>query len=194
MNLEMSDRLAESGAPAQGRGWFRYHRHPARLPSLGRQLAHCLVALGVAAASYFIATHFIFQSVVVDGDSMKPTLHNTDRYVLNRLEYYLRSPKPEDIVVLRDPEDGGLSVKRIIAVQGDKVELAAGGAYVNGVRLNEPYLPRGTRTFSYNVYDHERFVCGQNEYFVLGDNRGNSADSRIYGLVPRKNILGVVSP
>jgi signal peptidase I len=191
---DTDERMAGAALPGRGMGWFWRRRRSAARPTVGQQLLHCLVALGIAICSYFTFSHFMFQSVVVDGDSMKPTLHNADRYVLNRVEYYFRTPKSEDIVVLRDPEVGGLAVKRIIAVQGEKVELAGGGVYVNGVRLREPYLPRGTRTFSLKVRDHEQFVCGQDEYFVLGDNRNNSADSRVYGVVPRKNILGVVTP
>ena len=163
-------------------------------PSLWQQLMHCTCAVAVAVTSYFVATHFMFQAVVVDGDSMKPTLHNSDRYMLNRIEYLFRSPQAADIVVIRDPEDGGLAVKRIVAVGVQNIEFAGGNVYVNGVKLREAYLPPGTRTFSYHVYDHERFTCGKDQYFVLGDNRGNSADSRVYGPVPRKNILGVVVP
>lgn len=162
--------------------------------SLPRQLFQCACAAAVGLASYFLVSTFILQAVVVDGDSMQPTLRNTQRLMLNRVELMFRQPQWGDIVVLKDPEDGGLSIKRIVAVQGQTVELVGGGVLVDGMRLKETYLPKGTRTFSYRVYDRERINCGTEQFFVLGDNRNNSADSRVYGPVPRQNILGVVVP
>jgi signal peptidase I len=182
-----TDAMMQGGkAPATGRR--------AAKPTLLQQAVHCICAAVVAVSSYFVATRFVFQTVVVDGDSMRPTLRNSERFMLNRVEYYFRQPQWGDIVVIKDPEDGGLSIKRVIAVEGQAVELVGGAVYVNGLKLRESYLPPMTRTFSYHVYDHEKFACGDKQYFLLGDNRGNSADSRVYGPVPRKNILGVVVP
>jgi len=113
---------------------------------------------------------------------------------MNRLVYRIREPRPEDIVVLRDPEDNGFAIKRIIAKPGDSVYVKAGKVFVNGKLLQEPYLKPGTKTFADAKHEAELWVCGTNRYFVLGDNRGNSADSRLYGAVPRQNILGMVSP
>lgn len=163
-------------------------------PTPLQQMLQLLCATGVAFASYFVATHFVFQTVIVDGDSMHPTLRNSQSFILNRVELYFREPQWGDIVVLKDPEDGGLSIKRIVAVSGQSVQLLGGGVYVNGTKLTERYLRPGIKTFSYHVYDGEKFNCGDKQFFVLGDNRGNSADSRVYGTVPRKNILGVVVP
>jgi signal peptidase I len=163
-------------------------------PSFAKQLAQCLCAAVVALSSYFFATNYIFQSVVVDGDSMNPTLSNAQRLMLNRVEYAFREPQWGDIVVIKDPEDGGLSIKRIIAIQGQTVELDGGSVVVDGIPLKENYVPKGVRTYSYRVRDHERVNCGPGEFYVLGDNRANSADSRVYGTVPRQNILGVVVP
>lgn len=162
--------------------------------SLKHQMLHCAMAGVIAVSSYLFASNFLFQKVVVDGDSMRPTLRNDEAFMLNRVEYLFRKPQWGDIVVIRDPEDGGLSVKRVVAVEGQTVELAGGGVYVNGLKLPESYLRPGTRTFSYRKYDHDKFDCGAGQYFVLGDNRSESADSRIYGPVPRQNILGVVVP
>lgn len=181
--------------PVKKSGWFTRRKQGSRpRPTLSQQIIHCLCALLVAATSYLLATHYVFQTVVVDGDSMNPTLADSNRYMLNRLEYLFRPPQPGDIVVIRDPEVGGLAIKRIVAVEGQQVELSGGRVYVNGVKLFEPYLPKGTRTFSYHYNDDEKFTCGVRQYFVLGDNRGVSADSRIYGPVPRQNILGIVVP
>ncbi|KAB2653669.1 MAG: signal peptidase I [Verrucomicrobia bacterium] len=144
--------------------------------------------------SFQFITSYVLQSVHVIGQSMSPTLHDNENYMLNRWVYRVRDPKPSEIVVLRDPEDNSYAVKRIIAKQGDTVVVKKGHLFVNGKELQEPYLPEGTPTFARPLYDEEMWICGVNQYFVLGDNRNNSADSRIYGAVPRQNILGRVTP
>jgi len=123
---------------------------------------------------------------------MSPTLHNTDRYLLNLCVFHLREPRPGEIVVIRDPLDQRYSVKRIIAGEGDTVWITGGHLYVNGHQLVEPYLPPGVGTFAPVRNEEILKRCGQREYYVLGDNRDNSADSRVYGAVPRQNILGAI--
>jgi signal peptidase I len=163
-------------------------------PSYKRQLVHCAIAGAIAVSTYLLSSHFVFQKVVVDGDSMNPTLRDSQTFLLNRVEYLFRKPQWGDIVVIRDPEDGGLSIKRVVAVEGQSVELEGGRVFIDGLKLPENYLRPGTRTFSYHNCRSEKFDCGQGQFFVLGDNRDVSADSRVYGPVPRQNILGVVVP
>jgi signal peptidase I len=139
-----------------------------------------------------LVTHFVIQSVEIVGNSMAPTLHHAERYVLNRWVYLVREPQPSDIVVILDPTDGSYAVKRIVAREGDSVYLKEGRIYVNGRALSEPYLPAGTRTYASPTVKEELIVCGRNQYFVLGDNRNYSHDSRNFGCVPRQNILGVI--
>ena len=143
-------------------------------------------------ATYWFVSHYVLQSVQVVGASMQPTLHDADRYFLNRWAYYLHSPKHQDIVVLKDPTDGAFAVKRIIATPGEAIYFKKGQVYVNGAPLKEPYLADGTRTFTYFKTNEALILCGVNQYFVLGDNRGNSFDSRMYGPIPRGNILGAI--
>lgn len=168
-----------SKAGARARGWGR---------KAGQYLAIGLLAFG----SYFLVSHFFLQSVTVVGVSMVPTLRDTDSYLLNRWVFYVRSPRPLDVVVLRDPLDNGFSVKRVVAVGGDTVSLKGGEVYVNGRRIEEPYLRPGTATYATSGVTEQRFQCGSGQYFVLGDNRSVSVDSRAYGPVPRQNILGLV--
>lgn len=163
---------------------------PARL--LVRQGGQYLVIALLAVASYFFVSHFFLQSVTVVGVSMFPTLHDSDSYLLNRWVFYARAPRCADVVVLRDPMDNGFSVKRVVAASGDLVCLKEGRVYVNGRRIDEPYLPPGTQTYAASGQTQQWFQCAQGQFFVLGDNRNFSVDSRVYGPVPRRNILGLV--
>ncbi len=169
-------------------------RAPALCRSFLKQIFAVVLIAAVAYGAFQFVTHYILQSVQVVGASMTPTLHDSERYVLNRWIYHVREPKPQDIVVLRDPADNCYAVKRIVAKQGDTVFVKEGHLYINGKLLNEPYLPPQTPTFAGPRYREQMWICGVNQYFVLGDNRNNSADSRVYGTVPRQNILGLVLP
>lgn len=163
-----------------------------RTPSLFHQICQCLAVAALGLASYFFISHFFLQSVTVVGRSMAPTLSDSQRYLLNRWILYVRPPHREDIVVLRDLIDNSFAVKRVIGTPGDQVDLKGGKVFVNGRQLDEAYLPPGTPTFSYSKLNEQLFTCEKDQFFVLGDNRMNSADSRTYGPVPRRNILGLI--
>ena len=155
----------------------------------------CWVVVILAAGgtlSYLLITHFAFESVRVDGLSMYPTLKDADYCWLNRYAYLVGEPKRDDIVALKDPEDNVPVVKRIIATPGQSVYLRNGKVYVNSQLLCEPYLPKHMRTYPYEKSRDEFFCIGKDEFFVMGDNRNNSTDSRTFGAVPRQNIIGKV--
>ena len=156
-------------------------------------LAFAIMA-GLACGCFKLIQRYVVQSVQVTGSSMSPTLPDSNWYLLNRLVYHFREPQPTDIVVLRDPEANCYAVKRIVAKPGDSIFVKGGQIFVNGSLLREPYLERGTKTFPHPRYAAVFSICGENQYFVLGDNRNHSADSRNYGAVPQQNILGMVSP
>jgi signal peptidase I len=158
------------------------------LPQLSQALA--LIASGFL--SYYLISQYFVQSVRVVGVSMVPTLQDSQFYLLNRWMLHLRGPKRSEIVVLRDPLDNGFAVKRVIAVGGDSVYLSEGKIYLNGRKLDEPYLTPGTLTFTCSQFKDQLFKCQPGQCFVLGDNRGNSLDSRTYGPVSRRNILGLI--
>lgn len=161
----------------------------------GRLTARLIVLLVLALLSlgvYSIISRNFFQSVQVVGESMVPTLNQGSHYILNRLAYRNSPPQRGDIVVIHDPGDHGYSVKRVIAVAGESVHFLNGKVYVNGEPLDEPYLLPGTHTFTYSRAQEQLITCGQDHYFVLGDNRLVSVDSRSYGPVDRQDILGRV--
>lgn len=164
-----------------------------KCPPLKVQLLQCVIFAVLSLGAYFVISHFVVQSVEVVGPSMAPTLRHADRYFLNRVAYVMHPPKYSDIVVVKDPTDGVFVVKRIIARPGDSVLFKNGDVYVNGVRLVEPYVAQGNRTYTYSSAAEQLIVCGKDQYFLLGDNRENSYDSRMYGPVRRQNILGVVN-
>lgn len=163
-----------------------------RALAVGRQVGHYVIIVLLAVGSYFLVSHYFLQAVRVVGVSMVPTLRDADSYLLNRWVFYLRAPRRLDVVVLRDPLDNGFSVKRVVAVAGETVSLKGGEVYVNGRRIEEPYLRPGTATYATSGVTEQTFQCGPGQFFVLGDNRQVSIDSRAYGPVPRQNILGLV--
>lgn len=156
-----------------------------------RQAMQVLFVAALGLASYFIFSRYVVQCVQVVGSSMQPTLHNSDRCLLNRWIYHVREPHRYDVVVLKDPA-GGYAVKRIIAVGGDLISIKEGSVFVNGQKLDEPYLPAKTPTFPTGQGNSASFALEKGRYFVMGDNRLNSADSREYGAIPRQSILGAV--
>jgi signal peptidase I len=189
MSAEMQMPESESLAPAPS--FVGPVIKPSFPRNLFRQAGQALLLLLLAFISYLLVSHFFLQTVRVVGISMVPTLHDSHEYLLNRWIFYVRAPHRDEIVVLRDPSDNGFSVKRIVAVAGDSVDLKEGEVYINGRPLAEPYLRPGIQTFS-RTGQEQVFTCGPNQYFVLGDNRPRSIDSRAYGPVPRRNIFGLI--
>lgn len=184
-------------------GWLK--RTPSRLArwwsiyrlrfSWGLFFVECasLIGLSILATLSFLAiSHFVFQSVQVQGPSMYPTLINANIYWCNRFAYELHDPRPGDIVAIKDPSGKGFDVKRIIAVPTQSVFISNGKVYVDGQLLREPYLPPHVYTFAYERKPDELWCLAPDQFFVMGDNRGNSCDSRTFGPVPRNLILGRV--
>ena len=155
------------------------------------QSAVFAVLILLSFVSYFLFSHFILLSVEVVGSSMSPTLREGDKFIVNRCALVYRAPQLGEMVVLKDPGHNDFAVKRVVAGPSDLILLKDGNVYVNGRRLNEPYLQQNMLT-DCSETAQRFFRLEKNEYFVLGDNRKNSVDSRYYGGIPKNNILGVL--
>ena len=166
---------------------------PPSRPRVYGVLWYVLFVLACSVLCYYYISRFVVAAVVVQGRSMAPTLTDGNRYLLNRWILHCRNPKAGDLVVLRDPGHDDYAVKRIIGTPHDVIQITNGTVFINGAAQTEAYLLAGTQTFLPNPKDG-LIVLGAGQYFVLGDNRANSEDSRIYGAVPRDYFIGVLAP
>lgn len=137
---------------------------------------------------------FLFQPFVVTGDSMRPNFHDGNYLIIDEISYRLREPERGEVVVLRFPNDPSqFFIKRIIGLPGERIVIENGKVKIynqsrsEGLVLNEEYLPNNDST-----YGNIDFKLSGDEYFVLGDNRLSSSDSRIWGPLERKYIVGRV--
>jgi signal peptidase I len=142
-----------------------------------------------AAVYAVLIVTFGFQVARVEGMSMAPTLEDQDRLIVNKLIYRISSPRKGDIVMLYYPVNPDKSfVKRVIAEEGDLVRIVDGRVYVNDVPVKDDYVPNEFRSHD----DWGPQMIQEGYYFVMGDHRNNSSDSRHWGLVPKKYIIGKV--
>ena len=138
------------------------------------------------AASFFIIT-FLYQPVKVEGTSMLPRLEDKDRIFINKFVYHFENISRGDVVVFYYPRDPQKSyIKRVIALPGDDLRVDDGRVYVNGRRIAEPYVPLRFE----DARSVPEAVIPQHEYFVMGDHRSISSDSRDFGPVDRNLIYG----
>ena len=160
------------GAPDAGAGG---------LGALAREIVQTLVL----AALLSLGLQMVVQQRLVEGSSMEPNFHTGQRLLVNRLAVHgVGEPVRGDVVVFHSWGDDKDYIKRVIGLPGDEVEIHDGHVYIDGTQLDEPYLNQVTRDSVAPV------TLGPDEYYVLGDNRGNSADSRYYGPLHRDHIVG----
>jgi signal peptidase I len=158
----------------------------ARLASW-RAIWELLHDLSVAVLFCFFLITFVAQAFRVQGTSMEPLLHDGDRILVNKLVYRYSPIERGDVVVFWYPRDPSVSfIKRVVGRPGDRIEIQAGRLHVNGVEVKESYLHPAFRD-----RDHfPAFEVPRGYYFVLGDHRRSSNDSRSWGAVPEKYIYG----
>ncbi len=169
--------------------------------------------MAVAVAVAILVRAFVAQAYYIPSGSMLPQLNIDDRVVVSRLSYDLHSPRRGDIVVFKAPpalaatvhlssdpivrwardfgvalglvEDQTVVIKRVIGLPGEMVSAHNGSVYINGEQLLEPYLPKGTVTSPFGPV-----TVPKGDVFVMGDNRGDSYDSRYFGPIPLHTIIG----
>ena len=156
--------------------------------SLLREVAEVVV---LAIILYF-GISFAVQAVHVEGLSMYATLDDNDYLIANKIDYRLHPPQRGDIIILRPPTDNSKDfIKRVIALPGEKLLIRDSVVYINGRRLDEPYLPEAWTILNNWPNDGtDGRVMKSNEYFVMGDNRNRSQDSRIFNPITRDRIDG----
>lgn len=151
------------------------------------QVREWIESIIIAIVLAIVIKAFLFETVLVDGSSMLPTLRDRDRLAVNKIGYRFDGPRYGDIVVFEYPGNPSLIfIKRVIGVEGDRVEVRDHRVYLNGVELDEPYInekPLG---------NFSEVVVPPDTVFVLGDNRNDSRDSRFsdVGFIPLENIRG----
>jgi signal peptidase I len=140
----------------------------------------------------FVLKTFLIQTFVIEGQSMEPNFHNGQYLLIDKLSYRFKEPTRGDVVILIPPDDSTKDyIKRVIGRPGDTVEIVHNQVKVNGQIIPEPYLNQGeeTQVMDSDLQDYKT-TLGQDQYFVLGDNRKNSRDSRSIGTIPKGNIVG----
>jgi signal peptidase I len=137
----------------------------------------------------FLVIRFAVQNFRVDGMSMEPTLHDGEFILVNKAAYLFNPPQRGDVIVFEYPRDTQVDyIKRIIAIPGDTISVVGTKVTVDGVTLNEPYVNQADNSNPFGNIINRHVPPG--DYFVMGDNRGNSSDSRDWGFVPRQDIIG----
>jgi signal peptidase I len=157
--------------------------------SVLRGVVEWVVILGVALIAAIVIRQFLLQAFYIPSGSMEHTLEIRDRVLVNKLSYRLHKVNRGDIIVFERPADDGSGskdlIKRVVGLSGETVEGRDGAVFVDGQRLNEPYLGRGVTPGTFPVQR-----VPQGHVWMMGDNRSNSRDSRVFGAVPESNVVG----
>jgi signal peptidase I len=165
---------------------------PARGPNTGSSAGSSTIGLWfrdllIAAVASVLIITFLYQPVRVEGTSMLPRLEDSDRLFINKFVYHIESIERDDIVVFRYPRDPEKSyIKRVIGLPGDRVRIIHGQVWLNGKPLLEPYVPEAYR----DTRSMPEITVPDDSYFMMGDHRSISSDSREFGPVGRDLVYG----
>jgi signal peptidase I len=186
MSVEEDPVLAEAGRPVTTTA---PEVDDGSKPSTLRNVAEWVVIAGGALLVAFVIKTFLLQAFYIPSLSMYPTLKVNDRVLVNKISYDLHPVHRGDMVVFRSPPNEGSEtkdlIKRVIGLPGETVESRDGHILINGKVLNEPYLGPDVTTGPV-----DKTVVAPGHYWVMGDNRPNSRDSRFFGTIPKSLIIG----
>jgi signal peptidase I len=151
-------------------------------------------ALLIAGGLVFIIRTFIFSPFIVEGPSMEPNFHTSERLIVNKILYDFRAPQRGEVIVFHATEDKDY-IKRVIALPGEKVRVEGDKVFVNNQQLDEPWLKQALddaakKGIPYNTRNFAEKTVAEGSVFVMGDNRSNSADSRDIGFIEYDRIVG----
>lgn len=155
--------------------------------NLGEEIKDWIISILIAIVLAFFIRYFIVELYMVEGPSMRPTLVNGERLIVNKFIYRFKTPERGEVLVFRYPRDPSRDfIKRVIAVAGDTIEIKDGRVFLNGQLLNESYILERTRG------SYPASTVPEGHIYVMGDNRNNSEDSRFkdVGFVPLELIKG----
>lgn len=172
---------------------------PWKSSSFVRQAFEWVAVLAIAAGAAFLIRSFVVQRFFISGPSMLPTMHDGDQILVNKLAYRLGEPERGDVVVFdRITTDGAIVqhddlIKRVVATEGEVVEIRACQVFVDGTAIEEPYLSEGgpdDLVDRCRMPDMDPVAVPDGDVFVLGDNRSESFDSRMFGPVDSHQVIG----
>ena len=177
----MTKETIEASAPAESK-WG----------ALWRSQRDNILTIAIAILLAFVIRSFVAESRYIPSPSMVPTLYPGDRIVVEKLSYRLHEPRPQDIVVFYPPQQLQVAgypadqafIKRVIAVEGQTVQVHQGRIYIDQTPLSEPYIAEPP------AYEMPEVKVPAGMLFVMGDNRNNSNDSHVWGFLPTANVIG----
>lgn len=169
-----------------------------------KEIVEWIKALAIAVVLVFIIRQFLFSPFIVDGPSMQPNFETGERLIVNKILYRFREPEFGEVVVFDVPEQNRKFIKRVIGVPGDRIRVEGDDLYINDQKMEEPYIKEaieksrangelyngiGTR-YNFPNDSFKETTVPEGMIFALGDNRGNSTDSRAIGFVSEDEIVG----
>jgi len=167
--------------------------------SLWKFFAELSKTVLIVVALVYITRGFFLQPFIVDGASMEPKLHTNDYLLVDKISYRFTQPKRGDVIVFKYPNDTSVNyVKRVIGLPGETIRIDNGKVYLinsanpQGLLLNEPYINNSALTLLSDGQTKEDFPVPADNYFVMGDNRPESSDSREWSYLPKKDVIGRV--
>jgi signal peptidase I len=169
-------------------------RKQRRAKSRQRALVEWVLAITLAITAAFVIKTWFVQAFVIPSGSMEPTLQVNDRVLVAKFAYRISDIHRGDVVVFKNParlpDEPAQLIKRVVGVGGDVIQTVDGKLVVNGALVPEPYLAPGTMTRAPDGHDLPKTTVAAGHIFVMGDNRGNSRDSRYIGPIENKTVVG----